>query len=73
MRMTRRQLAGLVAAAPAAARQLAAAAKPQTAAAPDSQGQPAPSAAEALRRNAAVVRKLAVPAETEPAFSFRAQ
>jgi len=62
MRVTRRQLAGLVAA--------AAAAKPQTAAAPDS---PAPSAAEDLRQNAAVVRKLAVPARTEPAFSFRAQ
>ena len=34
---------------------------------------PAQTAAEDLHRNVAAVRKLAVPAATEPAFSFRAQ
>jgi len=64
MRLTRRELAGLVAAAPVAARRLAA----------EPQAPPAPqSAAENLRQNVAAVRKLAVPAATEPAFSFRAQ
>jgi hypothetical protein len=66
MRMTRRELAGLVAAAPAAARRLATPAH-------ESPAPPAQSAAEDLRKNAAAVRKLAVPAQTEPAFSFRAQ
>lgn len=83
MRITRRQLAGLVAAVPAAARGLAAdpaagrrraaAATPQAAAGPDFAAQPATSAADDLRKNAATIRKLAVPAQTEPAFSFRAQ
>jgi len=72
MRLTRRELAGLVAAAPMAARRLAQA-KPQAAPAPDS-APPAPqSAAEDLHKNVAAVRKLAVPAATEPAFSFRPQ
>jgi hypothetical protein len=62
--MTRRELAGLVAAAPAAARRLASA-KPQATPAPDSPASPA--------QSAAAVRKLTVPAQTEPAFSFRAQ
>ena len=72
MRLTRRELAGLVAAAPMAARRLAPA-NPQAAAAPDSAASPAQSAAQDLRQNVAAVRKLAVPAATEPAFSFRAQ
>jgi len=71
MRLTRRELAGLVAAAPLAARRLARA-KPQ-AAAPDSAAPPAQSAAEDLHKSVAAVRKLAVPAATEPAFSFRVQ
>jgi hypothetical protein len=72
MRLTRRELAGLVAAAPMAARRLAPA-KPQATAAPDPAASPAQSAAEDLHKNVAAVRKLAVPAATEPAFSFRAQ
>jgi hypothetical protein len=64
MRLTRRELAGLVAAAPVAARRLAA--EPQASPAPQS-------VAEDLRKNVAAVRKLAVPAATEPAFSFRAE
>ncbi len=66
MKMTRRQLAGLVAAAPVAARRLAAAGA-------DSQTEPAQAAADELRQSSAVVRKLAIPAGAEPAFSFRAQ
>jgi len=71
MRLTRRELAGLVAAAPMAARRLAQA-KPQAAPAPDS-APPAPQSAAELHKNVAAVRKLAVPAATEPAFSFRPQ
>jgi hypothetical protein len=69
MKITRRQLAALVAAAPGAAR--VAAARPQ-AAAPQSTDRPEPPS-EQLRRNVAAVRALAVPAATEPAFSFRAE
>ena len=72
MRLTRRELAGLVAAAPMAARRLAPA-KPQAAAAPAPAASPAQTAAEELHRNVAAVRTLAVPAATEPAFSFRAE
>ncbi len=72
MRLTRRELAGLVAAAPMAARRLAPS-RPQATTAPDSAASPAQSAAEDLRRNVAAVRKLALPAATEPAFAFRAE
>jgi len=65
MRLTRRELAALVAATPMAARRLAAA-EPQA-------SPPPQSAAQNLHKNVAAVRKLAVPAATEPAFSFRAQ
>jgi hypothetical protein len=43
-------------------------------AAAEPQASPPPqSAAEELHKNVAAVRKLSVPAATEPAFSFRAQ
>ncbi len=67
MKITRRQLAGLVAAVPAMA------AKRPVAAASESQSPPAPARADGLSHATAAVRKLAVPAQTEPAFSFRVQ
>ena len=71
MRITRRQLAGLVAALPAAAARRTP--DGQQAAPSASPAQSAQSAAEDLRQNIAAIRKLAIPAETEPAFSFRVQ
>ena len=72
MRLTRRELAGLVAVAPMAARRLAPV-TPQAAIAPDPAASPAQAAAQDLHKNVAAVRKLSVPAATEPAFSFRAE
>jgi hypothetical protein len=67
MKITLRQLAGLVAAVPAMA------AKRPVATVPESPPPPAPARADGLSHATAAVRKLAVPAQTEPAFSFRAQ
>jgi hypothetical protein len=71
MRITRRQLGGLLAAAPAAARRsVRVAGQPQASGAP---GQSPQAAADDLRKSAGAVRRLAIPAETEPAFSFRVE
>jgi len=67
MKVTRRELAGMILAAPMAAGQApgAAAAEP-----PD---QLLKAAAEDNRKSAAAISKLELPVETEPAFAFKAQ
>lgn len=68
MRITRRELAALIAGTPAAAR--AAQAPPP----PPEVPQPGPQAAvDSVRKNVAAVRELQVPFDTEPASVFRAQ
>jgi hypothetical protein len=78
MRITRRQLAqagswivarGLLI--PSGSAGLAA--NPQATSHGPQASQPSQSAADDLRKSAAAVRKLSVPADTEPAFSFRPQ
>ncbi len=68
MRLTRRELAALMAAAPAAVRTP----EPQQPAAPAA-AETAQSAADDLRKSVAAIRKLSVATEYEPAFSFRPQ
>ena len=70
MRITRRQLAGLVAALPAAAQRPSRSSQPQPTGGP---GQSLQALAPDLRKSAGAVRQLAIPAETEPALSFRAE
>jgi hypothetical protein len=65
MRLTRRELAGMVAVGAAAAQ------APGNA--PESPAQLAQSALADVRKTAAEIRKLKVPIDTEPAFSFKAQ
>ncbi|HEX8983847.1 MAG TPA: hypothetical protein VF767_00380 [Bryobacteraceae bacterium] len=65
MKLTRRELAGMVAAGTAAAQ------APGTN--PESPAKLAPSPVEALKETVAEIRNLKVPIETEPAFAFRAQ
>ncbi len=63
MKVTRRELAGLAAG--------AAVARPQTREA-ESPEELLKRAQDGVRRNSAAIAKYKVPAETEPAFSFRA-
>ncbi len=67
MKLTRRELAGIVAAIPVAATSTAA---PQSSG--DSPEQVKQSATEAVGKNVAAIRKLKVPATVEPAFAFKA-
>jgi hypothetical protein len=74
MTITRRRLAGLLAGTPVVLRQSAGAPPPQTSrGAADSPGQLSQAGAASLRKSTATIRKLDIPAATEPAFSFRAQ
>lgn len=66
MKLSRRELAGVVAAAAGAAAQT-------PANAPESPAQLAQSALEHDRKTAAEIRKIKLPIDTEPAFSFKAQ
>lgn len=66
MKLTRRELAGMIAAVPVAARQ----APGGAAEAPE---QLLKAAAEDNRKSAAAIGKLALSVETEPAFVFKAQ
>jgi hypothetical protein len=71
MKLTRRELAGIVAGTPAAAR---GAGSVLTSQAPgDAPVSPEQSAIEDARKAVAGVRKFKVPIEAEPAFTFRAQ
>ncbi len=73
MKLTRRELAGIVAATPAAVRGAASALPPQAPGdAPESPEQLRKSAVEDARKAAAEIRKFKVPIEAEPAFTFRA-
>ncbi len=65
MQLTRRQLSGLLMA-PAVARPQETSQPPQT------QEQLLAAARDRIRRNAEVLAKVPVPAQTEPAFQFRA-
>jgi hypothetical protein len=64
MRVTRRELAGLLASAPLAAQ--APAPQPQSAA------EELKAASDRVRRNTATLSKFPVPVATEPAFTFKA-
>ena len=68
MRLSRRQWVG-VAAAGAAVR----AAAQAPAAAPDTPGEMERAALDSVRKTSARIRKIKLPIDTEPAFSFRAQ
>ena len=69
MKLTRRELAGIVAAGTAAGRT----APEARGSDPESPVKPEQSAVESLKKTSAEIRKLKVPIETEPAFAFRAQ
>ncbi len=69
MKLTRRELAGVVAAGTVVAR-AAAQASSEAAETPE---QLAQSALQEARKTAAEIRKVKLPLDTEPAFGFRAQ
>jgi hypothetical protein len=71
MRVTRRDLARLLAAA-AVASQTAPAQTPQASRPPESAAELLRSARDEIQKSAAAIHKLQVPFATEPAFSFRA-
>lgn len=72
MKLTRRQLTALLAVAPAAGR-IARAGTQAPAATADSPEQLLEAQRKDAREGAAAVRKVKVPLDTEPAFSFRVQ
>ncbi len=69
MKLTRRELAGVVAGGSAVAR----AAVQASSAASETPAQLAQSALEEARKTAAEIRKIKLPIDTEPAFAFRTQ
>jgi len=71
MKLTRRQLTGLLAVAPAAGR--LARAGTQAPAAVESPEQLLEAQRKDAREGVAAIRKVQLPIDTEPAFSFRAQ